>query len=185
MLYIGAFRSPVAAALPTAADGCSCRAESDAASSPFPNAQGPAAPALHTLLRSTCAHPIRLLKISQSLPNANLSIPTTAAVGERMLKDKSRLGITHRTTSEMCPGNENAGHSCFTELYVTEHRLMLWLPTESPLAWLFDLITLSHLGAKVHLSQFCSSNYTLKTKHKKHQKTRGRAQEDLTKFTTS
>lgn len=69
MIYTAALRSPVAAALPTVAYGCSCRAESATASSPFPNAQGQAAPALHALLRSTCAHPIRLLKISQCLPN--------------------------------------------------------------------------------------------------------------------
>jgi len=60
--------------------------------------------AAHTF---TCAHPIRLLKIPQDLPNGNFSRQTTAAVGERMLKDKNRSEIIHRAVRKSCdPGRK-------------------------------------------------------------------------------
>lgn len=46
--------------------------------------------------KRTCAHPIRLLKISKLLPNTNFSTQTTSGE-KRTLKDTNRSEIAHST----------------------------------------------------------------------------------------
>lgn len=77
-------------------NGCSCCAQSSSASSPVSKRSQAGSCFTTHFFKRTCAHPIRLLKISKYLPNTNFSTQTTAGE-KRTLKDTNRSETAHST----------------------------------------------------------------------------------------
>lgn len=169
LFYVGTFPLALSAVLPSVVNGCSCCAQSSSASSPVSKCSQAGSCFTTHFFKRTCAHPIRLLKISKYLPNTNFSTQTTAGE-KRTLKDTNRSETSHSTLWEMTEWKcwqltfyKALCHDALINI-VTTHWTVAYSHT------FFVLITLSHLGATVHLLQFCSSNYILKSKLPGHRK---------------